>query len=306
MPLLDRANLELLCQPLSNGDSCGVDMRYEPVFDRIVELARSDDDGMSLGVWERDVKRSDWEGVAELCFDVLQKQTKDLQVAAWFSEALFYLDGARGAVLGWNLLIELAVKFWPDVHPRFHDVEDLELRLRPIYWLAQRSKTWLLNEPSKSASTDVSSIFTNDTASGISLFEEWLQKLIQFEGFLKNELNQNAPMFYELNELLNKRLTLLNASKGNSGTIATSLSSEQSFDASPSSSPQFIFASRDTAYERLKEVAIYLAETEPHSPVPMILEALIEWRGIPFWELLERLPQDRANVYELLKFFRNS
>jgi type VI secretion system protein ImpA len=51
-------------------------------------------------------------------------------------------------------------------------------------------------------------------------------------------------------------------------------------------------SSRDDAYRRLREAAEYLRRTEPHSPVPYLVERAINWGQMPFQEMLRDVLKD--------------
>ncbi len=51
-------------------------------------------------------------------------------------------------------------------------------------------------------------------------------------------------------------------------------------------------SSRDDAYRRLREAAEYLRRTEPHSPVPYLVERAINWGQMPFQEVLRDVLKD--------------
>ncbi len=61
--------------------------------------------------------------------------------------------------------------------------------------------------------------------------------------------------------------------------------------------------SRDQAYRQLKEAADYLRRTEPHSPVPALVDRAIRWGEMPFNQLFKDVIRDdnaRRQIIELL------
>lgn len=63
--------------------------------------------------------------------------------------------------------------------------------------------------------------------------------------------------------------------------------------------------SREEAYYRLAEAAEYLFRTEPHSPVPYLIQRAVSWGSMPLHELLLELSRGRndlAAIYDLLGF----
>jgi type VI secretion system ImpA family protein len=75
--------------------------------------------------------------VAALCATALETRTKDLQIAAWLTEAWVHVDGFPGLERGLRLFAGLCRSFWPDLHPAL-DGEDIEARLAPLDWAADR------------------------------------------------------------------------------------------------------------------------------------------------------------------------
>lgn len=63
--------------------------------------------------------------------------------------------------------------------------------------------------------------------------------------------------------------------------------------------------SRDEAYYRLAEAAEYLFRTEPHSPVPYLIQRAVSWGSMPLHELLVELSRGRNDlsaVFDMLGF----
>lgn len=135
-------DIDSLLAPISEQNPCGEWLRYEGTYDRIVEARREDDETLPQGVWKTKAKRADWHQVVELCSDALRKHTKDLQIAAYLTEAWMSLHGPGGAVAGLRLLAELSRCYWDSIYPLL-DGSDADFRLAPFDWLDQRLKVRL-------------------------------------------------------------------------------------------------------------------------------------------------------------------
>src|ERR1035438_6965835 len=85
-------DIEALLQPISDSHPCGADLRNHPIFIQIRE-ARRQEENLAQGVWEHDVKEADYPLALKLSNEALTKRGKDLQVAAWTTEALLRLEG---------------------------------------------------------------------------------------------------------------------------------------------------------------------------------------------------------------------
>lgn len=112
-------DLQRLTAPLTTESPCGEDLpSYDSVFSAIGEAGREDDATSPRGVWERDLKRSDWAKVRRLSEEALETRSKDLRLAASLCEAMLHLDGLAGLAQGLRLLVELVEKYWDKgLHP---------------------------------------------------------------------------------------------------------------------------------------------------------------------------------------------
>lgn len=120
-----------LLAPISAAEPCGEWLRHDSVYARIQEARREDDPRLPHGIWEKPAKRADWELVEALCTEALAGRSKDLQLAAWLSEAWLRRQGLPGLVAGLQLLTSLLERYWQGVHPRGGPQD----RLPPFDWL---------------------------------------------------------------------------------------------------------------------------------------------------------------------------
>ena len=87
--------LEPLLAPIAGDNPSGRWMRDDPVYEKIKE-ARREDDGGPQGEWVKPPKFADYGQVLKLTGDVLANSSKDLQLAAWITEALVNREGFAG------------------------------------------------------------------------------------------------------------------------------------------------------------------------------------------------------------------
>jgi type VI secretion system protein ImpA len=73
----------------------------------------------------------DWRRLDELARTILAERSKDLEVTAWFSEALVRLQGFAGLRDGFRLARELIEKFWDSLYP-LPDEEGVLTRVAPL------------------------------------------------------------------------------------------------------------------------------------------------------------------------------
>ena len=122
-----------LLQPIPGDNPGGADVRYEPVYDQI-KRARIEEADLPTGDWSRERKTADFALVIKHATDVLTKKSKDLQVAAWLTEALLSAEGFGGLNAGLTLIRGLIEGFWDTVYPELEDGE-AESRAAPIDWV---------------------------------------------------------------------------------------------------------------------------------------------------------------------------
>jgi len=131
MPLRDD-----LLNPIAGPNACGENLRYAPVYDKIKEARREDDDAPQ-GDWQRERKTADYSLVIKLASDALANKSKDLQLAVWLTEALLKQEGFSGFRAGFNFIQSLLETFWDGLYPELEE-DDASLRAVPLEWLGGR------------------------------------------------------------------------------------------------------------------------------------------------------------------------
>ncbi|MGH7674416.1 MAG: type VI secretion system protein TssA, partial [Gemmatimonadales bacterium] len=140
MPLRDD-----LLQPIPGANPGGVSLRYDPLFDKIKEARRADDD-VPQGEWTRARKSADWPLVIKLAGEALATKSKDLQLAAWLTEALLRQESLSGFRSGLTLLQGLLERFWDNLYPELDD-GDASLRVAPLEWVGLSLRTAVQSVP---------------------------------------------------------------------------------------------------------------------------------------------------------------
>ena len=125
-----------LLQPIRSDAPAGEDLRYDSRVDTIKEARREDLD-LPTNNAEAKRKLADWPQVIQLTTKLLAEETKDLQLAAWLTEALMRSEGYAGFATGARLLQGLLDSFWETVHPLPEDGDD-EVRVGPIEWIGAK------------------------------------------------------------------------------------------------------------------------------------------------------------------------
>ena len=144
--ILSPPQFEDLLKALADDNPTGDDLRYEGTYDQIGEARREDDPSLPQGEWITALKKADWKAVENSCRHTLSHRSKDLQIAAWLTEAWIHLYGFRGLYLGGVLLLELCRRYWDTLYPPLEG-DDMELRLSPLVWINEKFFLPLLQVP---------------------------------------------------------------------------------------------------------------------------------------------------------------
>src|SRR5580704_13499625 len=131
MPLPDG-----LLNPIPGDNPSGKSLRYDPIYDKIRE-ARREEDVLPQGDWSREVKKADFPLVIKLAAEALSTKTKDLQIAAWLTEAILFRDHIAGLREGLELLRGFMETFWDTLYPEIDD-GNLEFRAGPLAWVGSK------------------------------------------------------------------------------------------------------------------------------------------------------------------------
>jgi len=134
--MLEHINLDAITAPISEEAPAGEDLRYTKVYDEIKEARRADDD-IPQGDWKRENKSADWDKVIRFSLNALTSQSKDFQIAAWFTEALTMEEGAEGVETGLRTLTVLLSQFWENAYPLVEE-DDFDYRIAPFEFLNDR------------------------------------------------------------------------------------------------------------------------------------------------------------------------
>jgi len=126
--------VQQLLAPLTDAEPAGRWMRYERAFTDIARLREEDDPLLPMGEWERPLVKADWRKVAQACIQLLDKETKDFQVAAWLCDAWTRTSGLHGLHAGLKLIAGMAERYWTSAWPAMED-DDAERRVAPFVWI---------------------------------------------------------------------------------------------------------------------------------------------------------------------------
>ena len=128
-------NLVDLLEPIGKDNPCGRWVRYENKYLAIMAEKNADDPNLPMGEWERPLKQTDWKRVTDIAKDLLEKETKDLEICIFLIQGWTFLYGMNGLRSGLLLMYKLTEKYWDTLWPKY-EIADSDARISPYKWLA--------------------------------------------------------------------------------------------------------------------------------------------------------------------------
>ena len=127
---------EDLLTPIAGENPSGVNLRYDPVTDKLKE-ARREDIEAPQGAWKSTLKVAGYAQVIQLAGEAIAKRGKDLQIATWLVDAHVRREGFAALAPGFPLLQGLLEQFWETLYPEIED-GDAEVRAATLEWLGSK------------------------------------------------------------------------------------------------------------------------------------------------------------------------
>lgn len=138
-------DIEKLLAPVAGDTPAGPSLRHEETYDAIREAQREDDPALLKDIGREQFKHAQWGQVAQLCQEALPR-SKDLQLAAWLTEALLEQHGLPGLAEGLRLLAALAERYWDTAWPVLEGGE-VSRRVAVLEWLDRNAPPRLKRLP---------------------------------------------------------------------------------------------------------------------------------------------------------------
>jgi len=107
---------ENILAPIPGDNPGGVNLRYDPISEKIKE-ARREDDVLPSGEWEAERKVADHKTVIKLATEAIATKSKDLQISAWLTESLLKTQGFTGFSEGFKLVHGIITTYWDTCYP---------------------------------------------------------------------------------------------------------------------------------------------------------------------------------------------
>src|ERR1700712_3534696 len=121
---LEGIDLSAILEPVSAEAATGIDLRtdFSPtsLYFRLRDAradARAAERAADANPDADTTPADGWRLVYSLAIKALTEQTKDLEIAAWLTEALVRSDGPAGLALGARIIDDLADRYWDGLFP---------------------------------------------------------------------------------------------------------------------------------------------------------------------------------------------
>jgi len=322
-------DLEKLLAPVSDGQPCGEDLAFSSEIDAIVRARQADDPSLEQGAWVTDLKEADWKFVGKQCAQLIEKRSKDLQLAVWLAEAGVKTGGVRGLADSLVLIAGLCERWWDGMHP-LPDEDGFERRIGNLAWVASRIAPWLRAvaltdglEGHSLSHFDVARAQGGEALAKLeaarqrsprSFYQALLRDCVQckeaidrLEHSIDARLGTDGPSFGAARSSLESVLLFVKPLAGEDApATGAKVDAVQLVAAGPAAEVQGAggpLQSRVQALAQLRAVAEYFRRTEPHSPVAYLAEKAAHWGEQPLHVWLRAVVKDDASfahIEELL------
>jgi type VI secretion system protein ImpA len=312
-------NLERLLVPVSADRPCGEDLAFSSEIDAIARARQADDPSLEQGAWVTELKEADWKFVARQCAQLIEKRSKDLQLAVWLAEASVRTLGLRA--LGDSLLLTamLCERYWGGLYP-LPDEDGMERRIGNLAWLAGRIAPWLRGVPLTEGPDghalrdfDVARMQGGEALAKLEAArqrtstafytnlkrdcEHCAQAIDRLEGSVDAVLGADGPSFSAARSGLESLVLFIKPAlkdaaaapaRAEEGAVVVV---DAALPAAPADGP---LQSRAQALAQLRAVADYFRRTEPHSPVAYLADKAAHWGEQPLHVWLRSVVKDDA------------
>jgi len=127
-------NLDLILESIPGDNPAGEDIRQDPSPTspyQSIKAARNAAraaERNSIHDGDNNEAEEHWKAIMQMAPDILCNQSKDLEIACWYSEALLRLRGFRGLRDGFSIIDGLITNFWDNLYP-MPDEDGIETRV---------------------------------------------------------------------------------------------------------------------------------------------------------------------------------
>ena len=348
-------SLDQLVSPVSEGNPTGIDIRKNNSPDTryyaIKEARNAARAAERSNLFDSDSSEADiqWQKVLELAPEIIQNQTKDLEITCWYTEALVRRYGFQGLRDGFELIKSLMEQYWDDLYP-LPDEDGIETRVACLTGLNGEGAEGVLIAPIRNVNLTGSSdpgpfsywnyqqaLEVDKTieqeaktakASKLGFSIADIERAVtessdSFYADLHDDLQDSLSLYREIGALLD-RYCGINDSPPTSNIIniledclgavkhlgkhkipSTETDDQESDNDSEESAASGSDSSEVTrstgsirdradAFKKIMDISEFFRKTEPHSPIPYILERAVKWGDMPLEDLIKELIPDSS------------
>lgn len=324
-------DLSLLLAPITPQQAAGKDLRNDPLYYAIKDaraaaraIERQQMQGTSVSA------QPDWRKVYQLAIEALTTQTKDLEIAVWLTEALLREQGFAGLREGFQLIRELISHYWDEIYP-LPDEDGLVTRLAPLVGLNGEEAEgtliaplalvpltqgrsvgpfalWQYQQAAKHGQRSmVGAVSLEMIATAIS------ETPMEFLRAQVMHLENSITEYQQLNQILAEKS---GADAPPSSRITAQLQAclDCLKNVIPTSAPPMIEkvneeknsmpevkTTREQIFQSLLQAADFFRRSEPHSPLPYLLERAVRWGKMPLPQLLQELVKDEQALGQIYR-----
>jgi type VI secretion system protein ImpA len=319
-------DIEQLLAPVSAASPCGDAIAFSADMDAIAAARQADDPSIEQGAWVTTLKEADWKFVASRSAQLIEKRSKDLQLAVWLAEARARTAGLRGLADGLLLVAALCERYWDHVHP-LPDEGGFEQRIGNLCWIGARAPQLIMEMPVTEGARAFSmrdveaarargaeALADIDAArrrSSGAFYESLMRDcdhcaaaIGDLERIVDERLGADGPGFTQAKSALQELIHFVTPMAREGGALPEALAAPQAGPvsgafaaASPAASGPI--QTRAQALAQLRAVAAFFRSTEPHSPVAYLADKAAHWGEQPLHVWLRAVVKDDASFAHL-------
>jgi type VI secretion system protein ImpA len=335
--------LELLLMPVADGAPTGIDLRtdtgHQSLYFRLKDARTAARAGerAAEAAGEPTGVPAEWRTVHELAQASLAQHSKDLEIAAWLTEALVRLEGFAGLELGFRLIHGLIDRYWADLHSV--DRGDVAGKISPLAGLNGAGGEGTLIQPirmvplasgrpfgslalwhhqvaRRDQSGATAATFAQDIATagpqalrdGERSARAALDRFQSLTAALENVCGSDAPPSSNtrnvLIEITDAYRALLGDTEPEPDVTAIdepTVAAAPQLDGGVGDSVARDLRTREQAFAELLRIAAFFRKAEPHSPISYALETLVARGRMSLIDLLDELLPDAASRSQFLQ-----
>lgn len=305
----------------------GSDISLSLIYDQIREARNEDDPRLSMGIWERELKKADWPLVESVTADILSTKSKDLQILAWYIEAVINIEKLNGIPKSLQTLKTFLESFWYTCFP-----QDIEKKQHILFWIEEKINNFIITFPfvedislydyeyalnmkalsKRSAEAeieitqsamkenrknidDIQNIIRRNDTEPLntvikSIYESILSLIETTDKILKGEF---VLSFSKILENLEKIKKIIDQKLKNKNIVAD----DNKIDRKENEDK------RNAIYSEIKKLSENLKKIERHSPTPFFLDLVVSWKdkNKSLFEVMNDLKEGQTEAHKLLK-----